>query len=370
VGVVDVERFVADGFVKLEEAAPRPVADAARSLLWRQIGLSPDEQASWREPVIWASDLTGEGALGEVIKSPRLAQALDEVCGPGGWRPRPTLGMVPVRFPRLPGADDRGWHIDANAAAPDGSYRCGARSQTMLLLVLLSEVGPADAPTRIRTGSQRDAAAALGDRLLDPFAAGPVVDAASAGRPLAYATGRPGDVYLVHPLTVHAADEHRGSEPRFMAQTPVFLASPLTPDGDTALARAIAAESRLLRGRWLVDADHVARGVAHGEVPGAPRLVGRLLDDLAARGADRGEGGVDVVGFEVHAVQRALGDKAGQRVDVGRAAVQVVGEDDADFWLGGGADREPAELAAGDVVAQFESERVAVELQCEIWIVD
>jgi hypothetical protein len=239
VGVVDVERFVADGFVKLEAAAPRAVADAARALLWQQTGLSSDDPAGWQEPVVWASDLTGEGALGEVIQSPRLAQALDELCGPGGWRPRPSLGMVPVRFPRLPGADDRGWHIDANAPQPDGSYRCGVRSQTTLLLVLLSEVGLDDAPTRIRTGSQRDAAAALGDRALDPFEAGPVVDAASAGRPLAFATGRPGDVYLVHPLTVHAADEHRGSEPRFMAQTPVFLAAPLDPDSDSALARAI-----------------------------------------------------------------------------------------------------------------------------------
>ena len=31
-GVVDVERFVADGFVKLEASVPREVADAAREL--------------------------------------------------------------------------------------------------------------------------------------------------------------------------------------------------------------------------------------------------------------------------------------------------------------------------------------------------
>jgi hypothetical protein len=244
VGIVDVERFAADGFVKLEEAAPRPVADAARALLWLQAGLSPDDPAGWREPVVWASDLTGDGPFGDLMRSRRLGQALDEICGPSGWVPRGSLGMVPVRFPRLPGADDRGWHVDANAVQPDGSYRCGARSQTILLLTLLSDVGPADAPTRIRAGSQRDAAAALGDRLFDPFEAGPLVDAASAGRPVAYATGQPGDVYLVHPLTVHAADEHRGDEPRFMAQTPVFLAEPLTPGADNALARAIAGVDR------------------------------------------------------------------------------------------------------------------------------
>ncbi|MGW6495806.1 phytanoyl-CoA dioxygenase family protein [Nonomuraea angiospora] len=238
--IVDIDRFVADGFVKLNQAAPREVGDAARALLWRQTGLSPQDPGAWKEPVVWAADLTGEGALGELIRSSRLAEALDELCGAGGWVPRGSLGMVPIRFPRLPPADDRGWHVDASAAQPDGSYLCSGNPETMLLLVLLSEVGPDDAPTRIRIGSHRDAAAALAGRVLDPSEAGPLVDAASSHRPLAYATGRPGDIYLVHPLTVHAADEHRGDEPRFMAQTPVFLTEPVTPEGGNALAQAIS----------------------------------------------------------------------------------------------------------------------------------
>ncbi|WP_431931658.1 phytanoyl-CoA dioxygenase family protein [Nonomuraea jabiensis] len=238
--IVDIDRFVADGFVKLEAAAPREVGDAARALLWRQTGLSPQDPDTWKEPVVWAADFTGEGALGELIRSPRLAEALDELCGAGGWVPSGALGMVPIRFPHLPPADDRGWHIDANAAQPDGTYLCSGRPETMLLLVLMSDVGPDDAPTRIRVGSHRDAAAALAGRVMNPFEAGPLVDAASSHRPLAYATGRPGDIYLVHPFTVHAADEHRGDEPRFMAQTPLFLTEPVTPEGGNALAQAIS----------------------------------------------------------------------------------------------------------------------------------
>jgi hypothetical protein len=238
--IVDIDRFVADGFVKLEAASPREVGDAARALLWRQTGLSPQDPDTWKEAVVWAADLTGEGALGEIVRSPRLAEALDELCGAGGWVPRGSLGMVPIRFPRLPPADDRGWHVDASIAQPDGSYLCGGHPETMLLLILLSDVGPDDAPTRIRVGSHRDAAAALAGRVLDPFEAGPVVDEASSHRPLAYATGRPGDIYLVHPLTVHAADEHRGDEPRFMAQAPVFLTEPVTREGGNALAQAIS----------------------------------------------------------------------------------------------------------------------------------
>lgn len=238
-GTVDVGRFVADGFVKLEAAVPREVGDEARALVWQRIGLSPEDPSGWREPVVWTADLTGEGPFGELMNSPRLRQALDEVAGLGGWVPRGALGNMPIRFPGPAPADDRGRHIDASVAGPGGSWAVSGRPETLLLLTLLSEVGPDDAPTRIRVGSHRDAARALGERVLDPFEAGPLLEEASRGRPVAYATGLPGDMYLVHPLTVHAADEHRGTRPRFMAQAPVFLTAPVAPGEGNALTRAL-----------------------------------------------------------------------------------------------------------------------------------
>ena len=104
----------------------------------------------------------------------------------------------------------------------------------MLLLTLLSDVGPDDAPTRIRVGSHHDVAAALGADPLDAVQAGAVAEKAGTDRPVAHATGTAGDMYLLHPFTVHAADVHRGDRPRFMAQAPVML----TPDGRSAIARA------------------------------------------------------------------------------------------------------------------------------------
>jgi hypothetical protein len=108
----------------------------------------------------------------------------------------------------------------------------------LLLLVLLSEVGPRDAPTRIRAGSQREVAALLDERVRDPIELGPLLDAAGRERPVESATGLPGDVYVVHPFTVHAAQEHLGERPRFMAQAPLFLAGPLSPGDDSPLGRA------------------------------------------------------------------------------------------------------------------------------------
>lgn len=237
--IVDVDAFVADGFAKVEAVVPREVGDAARQVLWRQIGLSPDEPSEWKAPVVWTADLTGAGPFGQIMASTRLRAALDAVAGPGGWVPRGSLGNIPVRFPRVPPADDRGWHIDANTERPDGTWGVCGRPQTLLLLVLLSEVGVDDAPTRVRAGSQRDVAPLLDERVRDVMALGPLLDGAGRGRPVALATGVPGDAYLVHPFTVHAAQEHLGTRPRFMAQAPVLLPGPLRPDDPSPLGLAL-----------------------------------------------------------------------------------------------------------------------------------
>ena len=235
--MLDLDAFLSAGYAKVESAAPRTVADEARALLWRRLGLSERDRDGWSEPVRWAADLTGEGPFGELIRSPALAAALDLVCGRGGWVPRGSLGNVPVRFPVAPVADDRGWHIDANTPLQDGTWTVTGRPHTVLLLTLLSEVSATDAPTRIRAGSHHDVARVLGPDPVELAEMGRLVDEASTHRAVVHATGAPGDMYIVHPFTAHAADVHRGSRPRFMAQAPVMLSSPLTPTSSSPLAR-------------------------------------------------------------------------------------------------------------------------------------
>ncbi|MFE0748825.1 phytanoyl-CoA dioxygenase family protein [Gordonia sp. NPDC058843] len=230
------DTFIANGFIKIERPDLRLAADRARTGLWAQLGLPAADPESWSEPVRWASDMVGAGPFAALANSPELAETLDAICGVGGWTPRGALGNIPVRFPLPPTVDDRGWHIDANTPNDDGSWVVSRRSHTVLVLTLLSEVGPADAPTRIRVGSHHDAVHVLDDRGQSPFDVGPPLEEASRNRPIAYATGSPGDVYVVHPFTVHAADEHRGVTPRFMAQGPVMLTSPLSRDSAAPLA--------------------------------------------------------------------------------------------------------------------------------------
>jgi hypothetical protein len=123
------------------------------------------------------------------------------------------------------------------------SWRVNIRSKgrALLMLFLFSDVGPYDAPTRIRVGSHLDMARVLapaGDegRSLGELARNGFAE--TACRPEVVATGDAGTVYLCHPFLVHAAQPHRGTRPRFIAQPPLMPAAgqlELTrPDGDYA----------------------------------------------------------------------------------------------------------------------------------------
>jgi hypothetical protein len=102
------------------------------------------------------------------------------------------------------------------------------------MLFLFSDIGENDAPTRIRAGSHLDMArylAPAGEAGMSHL----VLDRMGAGRPEVLATGEAGTVYLCHPFLVHAAQMHRGSVPRFLAQPPLHPAEPLRlhrEDGD------------------------------------------------------------------------------------------------------------------------------------------
>jgi hypothetical protein len=113
------------------------------------------------------------------------------------------------------------------------------------MLFLFSDVGIADAPTRIRVGSHFDVARILapaGESGMSFMQLAQRLDE-SADRPEVLATGEAGTVYLCHPFLVHSAQPHYGSETRFLAQPPLGMAAPFQlerADGDYSPAeRAI-----------------------------------------------------------------------------------------------------------------------------------
>ena len=232
--------FLRDGFVRIAGAVPAELARRCADLLWAEIGYDPGDPATWVEPVRWVWGRSDPPFAAAANTAPLVA-AFDTLVGVDRWEPRASLGTFPLRFPHRTEPDDAGWHIEGSyQPVGEQGYWLNLRSRgrALLMLFLFSDVGERDAPTRIRVGSHVDIPPLLvpyGEPGVSMFSIATEIDAVSAHRPVALATGRAGDVFLCHPFLVHAAQPHHGERPRFMAQPPLYPAAPLElerPDGD------------------------------------------------------------------------------------------------------------------------------------------
>ncbi len=223
-----VQNFIDDGFVKIEQAFSTDLAKQCRDELWADIGLSPDRPDEWRQPVIRFGTKASPPFI-EAANTPQLHRAYDQLVGSGRWLAPQGLGTFPIRFPSSEAPGDDGWHVDVSFGdSPDFmEWRANVKSsgRALLMLFLFSDVGIDDAPTRIRKSSHLTIA-----RELLPFGeAGATLRQLSANGyastedcGVELATGAAGTVYLCHPFLVHAAQPHRGKHPRFMAQPPLL----------------------------------------------------------------------------------------------------------------------------------------------------
>jgi len=231
-----VETFITEGALRLDDAFPAALAAECRRQLWAETGLDPDRPDTWTAPVIRIPAMATE-AFVEAANTPRLHRAWDQLAGEGRWIAPQGIGTIPIRFPATEAPNDIGWHIDASfgdsADFMDWRANVTSRGRALLMLFLFSDVGPEDAPTRIRQGSHQRIARALlpfgrdGATLRQLSADG---WASTGDFPEALATGPAGSVWLCHPFLVHSAQIHRGEAPRFMAQPPLVPAGEFDPD--------------------------------------------------------------------------------------------------------------------------------------------
>jgi len=243
----EIEEFEERGFVRLERAVEPDLAARCAALAADQLGYAGGPP--WPGPVTRGMVLGAP--VGRAAASPRLEAAVAQLLAGERWSLLPGLGLFVVRFPSEVDPGDTGWHLDASFEGPatDGAttwyVNHRSRGRGLLLLWLLTDVGPDDAPTRILDGSHREVPA-----LLEPFGDAGVMSLAAPlpepTGPVSLATGGAGDVYLCHPFLVHAAGwPHRGAAPRVLAQPPAPIDGELRLDVPWAerspVARAISA---------------------------------------------------------------------------------------------------------------------------------
>ena len=237
-----IERFITDGFLEIENAFPTSVADECRAILWTESKCDPNDRSTWTHPVIRIPEL-GHEPFKIAANSTVLHNAFDQLAGKGNWIPRMTLGSFPIRFPGKESANDTGWHVDASfpGETADNFFEwrinINSKGRALLMLFLFSEVSEQDAPTIIKVGSHLGVA-----KILEPWG-----DKGLAFMELAkklvglpeykesLATGKAGTVYLCHPFIVHAGQDHHGETPKFMAQPSL----PMKRDFDLSRPNAI-----------------------------------------------------------------------------------------------------------------------------------
>src|SRR5579862_1262784 len=161
-GRVDLDAFVRDGYVAIRDAVDTDTVAACRQLIWAALerrSIRRDDPGSWPPVAGTMDDLAGEPFVAAYL-APTLTAAYDELIGPGRWkrsvRPANLGKSVVVRFPGEERAN-AGYHIEGSYAAPDGSGRgwvdIRSRARGLLALILFTDVGRQDAPTRLLCGS-------------------------------------------------------------------------------------------------------------------------------------------------------------------------------------------------------------------------
>ena len=233
-----VQSFIKDGFIRIDNVFSADLANEARNILWKDIPSDPNDKSTWTQPVVWLG-MHAEEPFIKAANNSTLYSAFDQLVGKDKWLPCMSMGTFPVRFPSNIDSGDSGWHVDASFPGNDPNdyfnwrININSKGRALLMLFLFSDVTELDAPTRILKGSHMEVA-----KLLEPKG-----DAGLTFKELAeelstlpkmdevLATGKAGTVYLCHPFLAHAAQMHRGKEPKFMAQPPLLNKNELSLKG-------------------------------------------------------------------------------------------------------------------------------------------
>ncbi|MCH5687902.1 hypothetical protein LWM68_28730 [Niabella sp. W65] len=86
-----IEQFVYDGFVRIDNAFSNEVANAALDILWQDIPFDRSKPESWTEPVIRLGMYSQEPFI-KSLNTPSLYALFDALLGTNTWIPCKSVG--------------------------------------------------------------------------------------------------------------------------------------------------------------------------------------------------------------------------------------------------------------------------------------
>ncbi len=229
-------QFLRDGFTVLRDAFPREIGDALLPLALAEQGIDLQDRSTWTDArFLIKKSFTQDVFAG--LYTPRVCEAIDDLVGPGGWPERHGTGYV---LGALPGFDDPPWgprgggHVDGIHF----HHHLDGREQGLVGVFMYTDVDPHGAGTWISVGSHRTTARALHAAEpdgLSPSQINRVAGEAAAGLPIVEATGRAGDLLLMHPQTYHGSSKHLGDRIRLASNMCIALHDKKNLQRDEAL---------------------------------------------------------------------------------------------------------------------------------------
>lgn len=93
-----LDQFIHQGFVQLDEAFSAQQAAAARALLWPAAQLDPDAPSTWTRPAIRLGMFPQPECVA-TANTPRMRGAFDQLVGEGRWLPCRSVGTFRIALP-------------------------------------------------------------------------------------------------------------------------------------------------------------------------------------------------------------------------------------------------------------------------------
>lgn len=283
-----VEQFLTRGFVVLRDCFSREAAAQLTDQIWPRLGYDPHDRSTWKQSRV---HMPARQRFEIETFAPKAWEAICFLCGGEERIARPARWSDAFIVNFNDGADQE-W-IPPSPAAPgwhkDGDFFMhflDSPEQALLTIVLWSDVEPKGGGTFLACDSVPHVARYLADHPegVHPFKF-PNESFVAQCHDFVEATGRVGDVYLMHPYMIHASSFNHSDRVRIITNPPIALKEPMRFKRDNP-AEYSPVELAVLRGLGVSpEQGYDFRPTAPREkiVPERVRIQQQMLEEEAKR---------------------------------------------------------------------------------------
>lgn len=319
----DVDNFMQHGWLKLENCFTQQQADNLVGTVWTRLGMSPTDESTWHTERVnmpahnrfEASDFAPKAwaAICDLLGGEDRIADYNKTWGDGLIV---NLGTPEGAGKDIEGQDLPGWHVDGDFFA----HYLDSPEQGLLVIPLFTDIHPGGGGTMICPPAIQKIAQHLHSHpegvspRMTPRAVNPhwependldwFCQLAKSMPPDSFveATGKVGDIYLLHPLMLHSASNNKLRQLRIITNPPVSLKEPFAFDREDEMEYSAVERKTIaaLGGREKVRGWRIA-GPRDGIVPERLKRQNVMMEeekkrlrDLKAKGLASGAGVAEV----------------------------------------------------------------------------